>query len=108
MKAGQRDDEALKPFGIIHSCPGMDWRHVGLPAAEYLPWMCQVPAAGGILWHSVTGYPDTITDKRILKAINQVDHMIVKSEADMEGPGARRRSCFCGTARKPQEAGATA
>lgn len=27
MKCGQRDDEALKPFGIIHSCPGMDWRH---------------------------------------------------------------------------------
>lgn len=85
MKAGQRDDEALKPFGIIHSCPGMDWRHVGLPVAEYLPWMCQVPAAGGILWHSVTGYPDTITDKRILKAIDKVDHMIVKSEADMKG-----------------------
>lgn len=85
MKAGQRDDEALKPFGIIHSCPGMDWRHVGLPVAEYLPWMCQVPAGGGILWHSVTGYPDTITDKRILKAVNQVDHMIVKSEPDMEG-----------------------
>lgn len=85
MKAGQRDDEALKPFGIIHSCPGMDWRHVGLPVAEYLPWMCQVPASGGILWHSVTGYPDTITDKRILKAVGQVDRMIVKSEADMEG-----------------------
>lgn len=85
MKAGRRNDEALRPFGIIHSCPGMDWRHVGLPTAEYLPWMCQVPAAGGILWHSVTGYPDTITDKRILKAIDKVDHMIVKSEADMDG-----------------------
>ena len=85
MKAGRRNDEAKRPFGIIHSCPGMDWRHVGLPTAEYLPWMSQVPASGGILWHSVTGYPDTITDKRILKAIHQVDHMIVKSEPDMDG-----------------------
>ncbi len=89
MKAGQRDDEALRPFGIIHSCPGMDWRHVGLPVAEYLPWMCQVPASGGILWHSVTGYPDTITDKRILKAIGQVDHMIEKSETYMDGARSR-------------------
>lgn len=89
MKAGQRDDQALPPFGIIHSCPGMDWRHVGLPVAEYLPWMCQVPASGGVLWHSVTGYPDTITDKRILKAIDQVDHWIAKSEQDMDGARSR-------------------
>ena len=89
MKAGQLEDESLKPFGIIHSCPGMDWRHTGLPVAEYLPWMCQVPASGGVLWHSVTGYPDTIPDKRILKAIDQVDHMIVKSEPDMKGAKSR-------------------
>ena len=85
MKSGQRDDEELRPFGIIHSCPGMDWRHVGLPSAEYLPWMAQIPASGGIIWHSVTGYPDTIQDKRILDTINIVDHMIVKTEEDMKG-----------------------
>lgn len=85
MKAGRRYDEKKRPFGIIHSCPGMDWRHVGLPSAEYVPWMCQVVASGGILWHSVTGYPDTIMDKRILEAVNKADHMIVKSEPDMEG-----------------------
>lgn len=85
MKAGRRYDDEKRPFGIIHSCPGMDWRHVGLPEAEYLPWMCQVPASGGVIWHSVTGYPDTITDKRVLKTISQVDHMIVKSEPDMVG-----------------------
>lgn len=84
MKAGMRDDEAYRPFGIIHSCPGMDWRHTGLPVAEYLPWMAQVPASGGVLWHSVTGYPDTITDKRILRAIDQVDHMIAQTENDMD------------------------
>ncbi len=85
MKAGRRYDEEKRPFGIIHSCPGMDWRHVGLPAAEYLPWLCQVPASGGIIWHSVTGYPDTITDKRVLKTIFRVNHMIMKSEPDMAG-----------------------
>ena len=85
MKAGMRDDEAFRPFGIIHSCPGMDWRHAGLPVAEYLPWMAQVPASGGVLWHSVTGYPDTIHDKRILHAIDQVDHMIAQTEGDMDG-----------------------
>lgn len=95
MKAGQREDEARKPFGIIHSCPGMDWRHVGLPVAEYLPWMCQVPASGGILWHSVTGYPDTIPDKRILEAAGKVDRMIVKSEPDMEGAKSRAEVLLC-------------
>lgn len=85
MKAGQREDGKLKPFGIIHSCPGMDWRHVGLPVSEYLPWMCQIPAAQGTIWHSVTGYNDTITDKRVIQAITQVDHMIEKCEEDMHG-----------------------
>lgn len=95
MKAGQREDGTPKPFGIIHSCPGMDWRHVGLPVAEYLPWMCQVPASGGILWHSVTGYPDTIPDKRILKAAGKVDRMILKSEPDMEGAKSRAEVLLC-------------
>lgn len=85
MKAGQTEDGAVRPFGIIHSCPGMDWRHVGMPAEEYLPWMCQVPAFGGNIWHSVTGYPDTISDQRVLRAITEADRMIAKSEQDMEG-----------------------
>ncbi len=85
MKAGQTEDEEKKPFGIIHSCPGMDWRHVGLPLEEYIPWMCQVPASGGTLWHSVTGYNDTITDKRIIDAVTRVNKMITKCEKDMEG-----------------------
>ena len=32
----------------------------------------------------MTGYPDTITDKRILDTIHTVDHMIVKTEEDMK------------------------
>lgn len=89
MKAGQDEDSGVRPFGIIHSCPGMDWRHVGLPTAEYLPWMCQVPAARGTVWHSVTGYCDTIPDKRILRAIARVNGMIEKTEADMDGAVSR-------------------
>ncbi|MGB8451313.1 MAG: hypothetical protein WCD89_03185 [Anaerocolumna sp.] len=85
MKAGQTEDGGLLPFGIIHSCPGMDWRHVGLPEAEYLPWMCQVPASRGVIWHSLTGYNDTITDKRIISAVTTVNKMIQKAERDMQG-----------------------
>lgn len=85
MKSGQIEDSSLLPFGIIHSCPGMDWRHVGLPEAEYLPWMCQVPASRGVIWHSLTGYNDTIADKRIIRAVTKVDKMIQKTEKDMKG-----------------------
>lgn len=85
MKSGQLENREKLPFGIIHSCPGMDWRHVGMPIPEYLPWMCQVPASGGILWHSVTGYNSTITDKRIIDAVTKVNKWIAKSENDMNG-----------------------
>ena len=85
MKSGQIREREKLPFGIIHSCPGMDWRHVGMPVTEYLPWMSQVPASGGILWHSVTGYPDTITDKRVLKAVGTVDAWAEKCGPDMQG-----------------------
>lgn len=80
MKAGQAEEKGLLPFGIIHSSPGMDWRHVGLPISEYLPWMSQIPAANGILWHSITGYPETVYDKRILEAVKRVNSMILKTE----------------------------
>lgn len=89
MKAGCDPDFDVLPFGIIHSCPGMDWRHVGLPSAEYLPWMCQIPAAKGTIWHSVTGYGDTISDKRILRTLAEADRMIEKVEGDMDGAVSR-------------------
>ncbi|MBW7460843.1 hypothetical protein K0U00_42965, partial [Paenibacillus sepulcri] len=66
VKIGRTLIDKPAAFGIVHSSPGMDWRHTGLPAAEYLFWMSQVPAHGGQIWHSLTGIPDTITDKRIL------------------------------------------
>lgn len=85
MKMGRTLENYPSPFGIIHSCPGMDWRHTGLPTAEYEFWMSQIPANGGMIWHSVTGFCDTITDKRILKSVAKVDHQIQKIEEAMDG-----------------------
>ena len=85
IKLGRRLQGRPVPFGIIHSCPGMDWRHTGLPPAEYLFWLSQVPAHGGSIWHSVTGFADTISDKRILSTVGQIDRMIQRTEADMDG-----------------------
>ncbi len=84
MKIGSSIDNKPKPFGIIHSSPGMDWRHTGLPAAEYRYWMSQIPANGGVLWHSLTGFDDTIGDKRILQSVSFLNHSIIKCEAYME------------------------
>ena len=73
------------PLGIVHSCPGMDWRHTGLPPAEYRFWMAQVPANGGQIWHSLTGIPDTIGDKRILEQVAGLNRDVAKVEALMDG-----------------------
>lgn len=97
MKSGQLPNREKLPFGIIHSCPGMDWRHVGMPMAEYLPWMAQIPASGGVIWHSVTGYPSTITDKRILEAVQRMNHMIMKVENSMAGASYRSNVCLLWT-----------
>ncbi len=89
IRLGRSEPDIPKPFGIIHSCPGMDWRHTGLPPAEYMYWMSQVPANGGQIWHSITGFADTITDKRILKCVSDINHQIMAVEDEMDGA----RSC---------------
>lgn len=89
MKFGSTVPGRPAPFGIIHSCPGMDWRHTGLPTAEYKFWMSGVAAGGGSLWHSITGFADTISDKRLLRALSEVDHKIAKIEGDMDGASPR-------------------
>lgn len=85
IRLGRSEPTAPPPFGIIHSCPGMDWRHVGLPPAEYLYWMSQVPANGGYIWHSITGIPDTIGDKRILECVRTINTQIRVVEGCMDG-----------------------
>ena len=84
MKLGRSLPHKPNPFGIVHSSPGMDWRHTGLPTAEYLFWLSQIPANGGNIWHSLTGIPDTIGDKRILRTVATFNHMVQKVEQEME------------------------
>ncbi|GIQ67218.1 hypothetical protein DUZ99_17615 [Xylanibacillus composti] len=85
IKLGRTLPDYPNPFGIVHSCPGMDWRHTGLPPAEYRFWLCQITANGGQIWHSLTGVPDTITDKRILEVVKEHNAMVQKVEPYMTG-----------------------
>lgn len=85
MKIGNAVPGYPRPFGIIHSCPGMDWRHSGLPEAEYMFWMAEVMAANANIWHSVTGFNETIADKRIPSAIHRINERIQVCEKEMEG-----------------------
>jgi hypothetical protein len=83
MKLGRAHGNRPAPFGIIHSCPGMDWRHTGMPAAEYAYWLSEIPAAGGRIWHSLTGFDDVITDRRILDVITEIDERSAVSDTFM-------------------------
>ncbi|MDD9267175.1 family 10 glycosylhydrolase [Paenibacillus sp. GCM10023248] len=84
IKLGRSLPERPAPFGIVHSSPGMDWRHTGLPPAEYRFWLSQIPAHGGSIWHSLTGIPETITDKRILEVVTEFNRNAAKVESYME------------------------
>ncbi len=85
MKMGRSLEDYSMPIGMIHTCPGMDWRHTGIPTPEFEFWMSQIPANGGTLWQSATGVPDTIGDKRILKSVGKLNQMIAKVENIMHG-----------------------
>ncbi|WP_274653114.1 alpha-amylase family protein [Paenibacillus humicola] len=84
IKLGRSLPDRPVPFGIVHSSPGMDWRHTGLPPAEYRFWLAQIPAYGGSIWHSLTGIPDTIGDKRILDTVGYINQQVQKVEPYME------------------------
>ncbi len=83
MKMGRTVESLPAPFGIIHTCPGMDWRHTGMPVAEYLYWTSQIPANGGQYWASITGFPDTNHDKRMLGAVADILRWSEAVENDM-------------------------
>lgn len=85
IKLGRSRAEEAAPLGIVHSCPGMDWRHTGLPPADYAFWLAQIPAYGGQIWHSLTGVPDTIRDKRILKTVTEHNRKEAKLAGEMHG-----------------------
>jgi hypothetical protein len=103
MKLGRSLPERPAPFGIVHSCPGMDWRHTGLPPAEFQFWLAQIPANGGNIWHSITGVPDTITDKRILRIVSEVNRGILKTESHMEDARAYSQVALLWNAAKSAE-----
>ncbi|GBF78080.1 hypothetical protein PA598K_06683 [Paenibacillus sp. 598K] len=83
IKLGRSLPDRPAPLGIVHSCPGMDWRHTGLPPAEYRFWLAQIPAHGGQIWHSLTGVPETIVDKRILEVVSELNRDAAKVDGAM-------------------------
>ncbi len=84
MKFGRTIDDIPAPFGIIHTCPGMDWRHTGMSTKEYLFWCSQVLANGGQFWSSITGFTETNEDQRILGAVAEINHRARLVEEMME------------------------
>lgn len=73
------------PVDIVHTAPGLPWRHTAMPLAEHRFWACQVPANGGQIWHSLTGIPDTILDRDQLGSVRWIDERIQKTEPLMHG-----------------------
>ncbi len=75
------------PIIIIHACPGLVWRHTGLPEHENRFWLTQAIAGGGSIWHSLTGVPATQYDGRILENVAQFNTFLEANEeffADLE------------------------
>ncbi|NHN32512.1 hypothetical protein [Paenibacillus agricola] len=72
-------------WGFVHSAPGLDWRHVGLPPVEYAFWLSQIPANGATLIHSLTGIPDTILDKRIIDNVTWANQCAKLTYPAMKG-----------------------
>lgn len=73
------------PLDIVHSAPGLNWRHTGLPPAEHMFWLSQVGAAGGTIWHSLTGTPETQQDRRMLETVREYNRRAALAEPLMEG-----------------------
>ncbi|MCI9553405.1 MAG: hypothetical protein HFE94_07725, partial [Acutalibacter sp.] len=76
MKLARRLPWGTVPIDIVHTAPGLNWRHTGLPAPEHRFWMAQVPANGGQIWHSLTGIPDNILDQEQLESIRYINRRI--------------------------------
>ncbi len=85
MKMGRTIKDYPPPVGIIHACPGMDWRHACLPVAEFMYWAAQIPANGGSYWTTFTGFNDTVTDKRMIRAVEAFNKMTNRIVEDMDG-----------------------
>lgn len=85
MKMAQKIEGIPAPVLIIHTCPGMDWRHTSLPVPEFRYWSAQALASGSNLWFSMTGFADVIPDKRILESITEINQIKMIVDREMEG-----------------------
>lgn len=103
IKLGRSRSGGVAPLGIVHSCPGMDWRHTGLPPADYAFWLTQIPAYGGQIWHSLTGIPDTIHDKRIIRTVTRFNSQAAKIENEMNGAESLAGAALLWSARPSTE-----
>ncbi|MFD2331136.1 hypothetical protein ACFSR7_17945 [Cohnella sp. GCM10020058] len=103
IKLGRSAHGVPAPLGIVHSSPGMEWRHIGLPPAEYRFWLSQIPAHGGSIWHSLTGIPETIGDKRILETVAALNRDVAKVEPYMDGAGTLAQVALLWTANAAAE-----
>ena len=72
--------ENKPPIIIIHSCPGLVWRHTTLPDHESRFWLAQVVANGGSIWHTLTGVPATHYDQRILEGVARFNALAEANE----------------------------
>lgn len=79
MKMCQNNGSGNQTIGLIHSAPGLDWRHIDIPETEYCFWCAQVIASGAQIGYSLTGFPDAMYDKRILKSIIKLNKMAEKT-----------------------------
>lgn len=85
MKVGRSAEDMPDPIALLHTCPGMDWRHVGLSSEEYISWCAQAGANGAQLWISCTGIPDTMEDKRVTESITAINQMHQRVDPEMVG-----------------------
>lgn len=103
VKLGRSLPDRPAPLGIVHSSPGMEWRHTGLPPAEYRFWLSQIPAHGGSIWHSLTGIPETITDKRILDVVAAFNRDAARVEREMAAAAPLSQAALLWTANSAAE-----
>ena len=73
-----------RPVGLIHSAPGLEWRHVDVPEEEYIFWASQVILAGGQLWYSLTGFAEAMYDRRVIATVSELNKKAEKALQVME------------------------
>lgn len=73
-----------RPVGLIHSAPGLEWRHVDVPEEEFVFWASQVILAGGQLWFSLTGFEEAMYDRRVIATISELNAKAEKALRIME------------------------